>query len=76
MKKPFQQETAFSAADSEELLTDAPVSPPTTGTIDDEDDPADERADENEAPVREKNDKIKASQEFQHDDDDFGTGDE
>jgi hypothetical protein len=76
MKKPFQQETVFSAADSEELLTDVSVSPPTTGTIDDEDDPADERADENEAPVREKNDNIKASQEFQHDDDDFGTGDE
>jgi hypothetical protein len=55
MKKPFQQEAVFSAADSEELLTDVPVSPPTTGTIDDEDDPADERTDENEAPVREKN---------------------
>jgi hypothetical protein len=76
MKKPFQQETDLSAADSEELLTDVPVSSPTTGTIDDEDDPADERADENEAPVREKNDNIEASQEFQYDDEDRGVGDE
>jgi len=36
---------------SEQLPSDFPIPPPTTGTVDDDDDPADERADENEARV-------------------------
>lgn len=44
--------------------------PPTTGTVDDEDDRDDERPDENEAPVRETSDKTEAPEEFERDDED------
>jgi hypothetical protein len=44
--------------------------PPTTGTVDDDDDPSDEREDENEAPVRERSDAIEAPEEFEIDDED------
>ena len=44
--------------------------PATTGTVDDDDDPADERADENEAPIRESSDKTEAPEEFEVDDED------
>jgi hypothetical protein len=43
---------------------------PTTGTVDDDDDPADERADENEAPIREASDATEAPEEFNVDDED------
>ena len=46
------------------------VTPPTTGTVDDDDDPADERPDENEAPVRETSDKTETPEEFELDDED------
>jgi hypothetical protein len=41
-----------------------------TGTVDDQDDLDDEREDENEAPVRETNDKTEAPEEFERDDED------
>ena len=43
---------------------------PTTGTQDDDDDRDDERADENEAPVREVNENTGALEEFEGDDED------
>ena len=58
-----------SSGDQQGLPIDVPT-PPITGTVDDDDDPADERADENEAPVREKNDLIEANDEFYRDDED------
>ena len=44
--------------------------PPVTGTVDDDDDPDDERPDENEAPIRESSDKTEAPEEFERDDED------
>jgi hypothetical protein len=41
-----------------------------SGTPDDDDDPNDERADENEAPVRELDDRTEAPEEFEVDDED------
>lgn len=41
-----------------------------TGTVDDDDDPAGERADENEASVREQNANIVATEAYQRDDED------
>jgi hypothetical protein len=55
---------------SEQWPTDFPVPQPTTGTIDDDDDPAHERSAENEAPVREKNENTDAAEEFQDNDQD------
>jgi hypothetical protein len=46
------------------------VAPPTTGTVDDDDEPQDERPDENEAPIREISDKTEAPEEFKLDDED------
>jgi hypothetical protein len=46
------------------------AAPPTPGTVDDDDDPSDEREDENEAPVRERSDAIEAPEEFEIDDED------
>jgi hypothetical protein len=43
---------------------------PSTGTVDDDDDPADERADENEAPIREASETTEAPEEFKVDDED------
>ena len=43
---------------------------PSTGTIDDEDEPEDESEDENEAPVRETSDRTEAPEEFEKDDED------
>jgi hypothetical protein len=40
------------AEGEEKLPPDFAIPPSTTGTVDDDDDPADEREDENEAPVR------------------------
>jgi hypothetical protein len=44
--------------------------PPTTGTVDDDDDLADERPDENEAPIRETSEATEAPEEFEVDDED------
>jgi hypothetical protein len=46
------------------------VAPQTTGTVDDDDDPEDERPDENEAPIRETSEKTEAPEEFELDDED------
>ncbi len=45
------------------------LTPPATGTVDDDDDPNDERPDENEAPVRETSDRTESPEEFARDDD-------
>jgi hypothetical protein len=42
----------------------------TTGTVDDDDDPADENPRENEAPIRETNEATEAPEEFEVDDED------
>jgi len=46
------------------------VAPHTTGTVDDDDDPADESEDENEAPIRETSEATEAPEEFEVDDED------
>ena len=46
------------------------IAPATTGTVDDDDDPADERPDENEAPIREASENTEAPEEFNVDDED------
>ena len=46
------------------------VAPHTTGTVDDDDDPADESPDENEAPIRETSEATEAPEEFEADDED------
>jgi hypothetical protein len=46
------------------------VTPSATGTVDDDDDPSDERPDENEAPVRETSERTEAPEEFERDDED------
>ena len=49
------------------------IVPRTTGTVDDDDEPQDERPDENEAPIRETSDKTEAPEEFElGDEDDVG----
>lgn len=71
MSKPRKPETDPDLLEGEQTLpSDFPIPPPTTGTVDDDDDPADERADENEAPVREKNENTDAAEEFQYNDED------
>jgi len=42
----------------------------TTGTVDDDDDPGDESATENEAPIRETDEATEAPEEFEVDDED------
>lgn len=46
------------------------IAPTTTGTVDDDDDPADERPDENEARVREASETTEAPEEFNVDEED------
>ena len=46
------------------------VAPHTTGTVDDDDDPADENPKENEAPIRETSEATEAPEEFEIDDED------
>jgi hypothetical protein len=53
---------------SEQWPTDCPIPPLTTGTVDDDDDPAHERSGENEARVREKNENTDTAEEFQYND--------
>jgi hypothetical protein len=47
-----------------------PIEHPSTGTVDDEDDRDDERAGENEAPIRETNERTELPEEFEIDDED------
>jgi len=49
------------------------IPPRSTGTIDDDDEPEDESAEENEAPVRENSDRTEAPEEFELDDEDAET---
>jgi hypothetical protein len=71
MRRPSQQEIDPEIPEGEQTLpSDFPVPPPSTGTVDDDDDPADERPDENEAPVREKNENTDAPEEFQYNEED------
>jgi hypothetical protein len=46
------------------------LDPHTTGTVDDDDDPADESENENEAPIRETSEATEAPEEFEVDDED------
>jgi hypothetical protein len=72
MSKPFKSEADLDLPEGEQTLpSDFPTPPPTTGTVDDDDDPSDERPDENEAPVREKNENVEATEEFERDDEDI-----
>jgi hypothetical protein len=71
MSKPYNQRADLDFPEGKQTLpSDFPVPPPVTGTVDDDDDPAGERADENEAFVREQNENDDATAEFQHDDED------
>ena len=54
---------------SERWPTDFPIPLVTTGTVDDDDDPAHEQSGENETPVREKNENTDTSEEFQYNED-------
>jgi hypothetical protein len=63
MTKPSKQEADSGAPEvSEELPSDFVAPILTTGTVDDDDDPAGERADENEASVREKDENTVAEE--------------
>ena len=70
MSQRFKLEADGAPEVAEQLPTDFPIPSLTTGTIDDDDDPAHERSGENEAPVREKNENTDASEEFQYNDED------
>jgi hypothetical protein len=77
MSNPYEQEADLGIPEGEETLpSDFPIPPATTGTVDDDDDPADERADENEARVRENNENTDAAEEFQYNDEDHDSTDE
>ena len=70
MGKLYKQEAEGAPEVAEKLLSDFPISLLTTGTVDDDDDPAHEWSGENEAPVREKNENTDAAEEFQFNDED------
>jgi hypothetical protein len=70
MGKLLKQEADGAPEVSEKWPSDFPIPSLTTGTVDDDDDPAHERSDENEAPVREKNENTDAVEEFQYNDED------
>jgi len=70
MGKLFKQEADGAPEVAEKLPSDFPIPLLTTGTIDDDDDPAHERSGENEARVREKNENTDAAEEFQYNDQD------
>jgi hypothetical protein len=52
-------------------LSESPHSHPSTGTVDDDDEPEDEHPGENEASERETNDRTEAPEEFEVDDEDL-----
>jgi hypothetical protein len=60
--------------DAHELTVNVPeqfaVPKPSTGTVDDDDEPEDEHDEENEASERETSDETEAPEEFQRDDED------
>jgi len=59
-----------------EIPAEYPDENPSTGTVDDDDDPADERPDENEAPDRANSENTEAPEEFERDDADGDRTDE
>jgi hypothetical protein len=66
MGKLLKQEADDALEVTEKWPSDFPMPLLMTGTIDDDDDPAQERSGENEAPVREKNENTDALEEFQY----------
>jgi len=77
MGKLFKEETDLGAPEvSEKWPSDFRVPTLTTGTVDDDDDPARERSGENEAAVREKNENTYAIGEFRHSEQDRDSPDE
>lgn len=74
MIKPSTQQADLPIAEDRQELPSDIAPPPTTGTVDDDDNPADERADENEAPVRERSENTSARAEFERDDEDRNQG--
>ncbi len=77
MSNPSEREANIGIPEREGTLpSDFPIPPATTGTVDDDDDPSDERADENEARVRENNDNTDAAEEFEYNDEDQNSTDE
>jgi len=59
-----------SAEGAKAMETEIPDAIPSTGTIDDDDEPEDEHDGENEASGREKRDDTEAPEEFERDDED------
>jgi hypothetical protein len=53
-----------------DLLSSVENIEPSTGTVDDDDEPEDERDDENEAPMRESDETTETPEEFEVDDED------
>jgi hypothetical protein len=70
MGKLLKQEADGAPEVSEQWPSDFPTPSATTGTIDDDDDPAHEQSGENEARVREKNENTDTAEEFQYNDED------
>ena len=75
MVKPFKEPDGAPEV-AEKLPSDFPIPLLTTGTIDDDDDPAHERSGENEASVREKNENTDAAEEFRYNDEDRDRADQ
>jgi hypothetical protein len=72
MSKRIEHDDDLELSDGATTLpSDFAAATRTTGTVDDNDDPADEREDENEAPIREKSENIEALQEFKTDENDI-----
>ena len=69
-RKPIDAADRHRLETSEAAPDDFPTSRPSTGTVDDDDDPADEQPGENEAESRETRDRTEAPEEFQIDDED------
>jgi hypothetical protein len=70
MGKLYKQDADGAPEVAEKWPIDFPIPPLTTGTVDDDDDPAHERSRENEARVREKNENTAAVEEFQYNEED------
>jgi hypothetical protein len=69
-RKPIDATDDTVQPPSEAGLDDYPATHPSTGTVDDDDDPADEQPGENEAEVGESRDDTEAPEEFERDDED------
>jgi hypothetical protein len=76
MGKMYKPEADNAPEIAEQWPSDFPIPPLTTGTVDDDDDPAHERCAENEAAVREKNENTDVAEEFQYNDEDRDSADQ